>query len=86
MLTILIKPHLGYVAALQEAYIIITQIFFTKTVHGNYLGLIFGVPSSEWRCASFSIRLDFWVCEDVVAGRNHRFLLIPNELSQDKFE
>ena len=71
---------MGYAEALQEAYN--ANVLFTKRVQKNDLGLIFGVPDSKWRCASFSFRLDFWVCEDLVAGRIHLFLPIQNELSQ----
>ena len=54
LLTVLIRPHLGYVAALQEAYN--TILLFTKKVQGNYLGLIFGVPGSK--CHSTCMRQD----------------------------
>jgi len=63
LLTVLIRPHLYYIAS----------FFFTKRVQKNYLGLIFGVRGSIWRCTSFSFRLVFWACEDVVAGRMHGF-------------
>ena len=52
----------------------------------TYLGLIRGVPNSRWRCASFSFRLEFWVCQDLVTGRIHRFLCSQKELFQDKSE
>lgn len=45
MLTVLIKPYLGYVAALQEAYN--ANVFFTKRVKTNDPGLISGVPGSK---------------------------------------
>jgi len=82
-LTVLIRPHLGYVAALRESYF--SNLWFTRGTPKNDLALIFGAPGSKCRYASFSFRLDFWVCEDLVTWRTHRVLLIRIELSQDKF-
>ena len=42
------------------------NVFATKHVQKNDLGLIFGVHGSKWRCTSFSFRLALWVCEDLV--------------------
>ena len=61
------------------------NVFATKQVQKNDLGLIFGVPGSEWRCASFSFRREFRVCEDLVTVRIYQFLPVQNDLSQDKF-
>ena len=61
------------------------NVLGTKQVQKNDLWLIFGVPGSKWRCASFSFQREFRVCEELVAIRIYRFLLIQNELSQDKF-
>ena len=46
LLTVLIRPHLGFVADLQESC--------TKRVHENDAGLIFGVPGLViWSISSF---------------------------------
>jgi len=75
LLTVLIRPHLDCVAALEEAYN--TSICFTKRVQENYLGLIFGVAGSKWRCVSFSVRLEFWIGEDLMTERIPRLLTEP---------
>jgi len=67
----------------QEVYN--ANILLTKRVQQNELGLVFGVPASKLCCASFSFRLEWRVCEDFVAGRVGRFILIHNEVSHDKF-
>jgi len=72
LLTVLIRPHLDQIAALQEAYC--TNLLFTKGVWKSDLGQIFGVPGSKLRCVSFSFRLEFRVCEDSGTGRNQSFL------------
>jgi len=65
LLTVLIGPHLGYVAAVHEADL------FTKGCKNKNLGLMFAAPGSKWCCVSVAFRLAFWVCEDLVAGRIH---------------
>jgi len=60
-------------------------VFATKQIQKNDLGLIFGVPGSKWRCASFWFRRDFRVCKDLATARIYWFLLIQNELCQDRF-
>ena len=84
LLTVSIRPHLGYVGASQEAYN--TKVLLTKGAQESDLGLILDVAGSRWRYASFEFRLEFLVCGDLMTGRFHQFLLIQNELSQDKFD
>ena len=83
-LTELIKQHFGVLELKSGSAQ--KHVLGTKQVQKNDLGLIFGVSGSKWRCASFWFRLELWVCEDLVAGRIHRFSPIQNGLSQDKFE
>ncbi len=79
----LIRRHLAYFGAWQEVYN--ASIFLIKRVQKNDLGLIFGVPGSEWRCASFSFRQELQICEDLVIVRIYRFLVVQTELFQYKF-
>lgn len=51
LLKVLMRPHLGYVAALQEADD--TNVFSPNRVQTNDLGLIFAAPDSKWQCTSF---------------------------------
>jgi len=44
------------------------------STHAKPVGLIFDVPGSKLRCVSSSFRLEFWVCEDLVAGWTHQLL------------
>ena len=53
-LTELLKQHFG-VLELYEWFATKT-CFWHETGPGNHLGLIFGVPGSKWRCASFWFR------------------------------
>ena len=82
-LTVWIKQHFGvpklYYWFVEE------NVLATKQVQKNDLGLIFGVPGSEWRSVPFSFRREFRFCEDLVIVRIYRFLLVQNDLSQDKF-
>jgi len=48
LLTVLFRPHLAYVAASQEACN--TNVFLTKRIQNNDLGLIIGVPGAKWCC------------------------------------
>ena len=81
-LTVQIKQHFG----VPKLYYWFDgeNVFATKEVQKNDLGLTFGVPGSDCRCASFSFRRVFRFCEDLVPVRVYQLLLVQNELSQDR--